>query len=67
VEIFVFARLHARPGREREVHQAMLDVQGPTPEEPGWLRYGASATRRTLPSGFDKARASVPLQRYFIE
>ena len=41
MEIFVFARLHARPGKRAEVLQAMLDVQGPTRQEPGCLSYGA--------------------------
>jgi quinol monooxygenase YgiN len=41
VEVFVFARLHALPGRRQEVQQAMLEVQGPTREEPGCLSYGA--------------------------
>ena len=41
VEIFVFARLHARPGKQPEVQQAMFDVQGPTRKEPGCLSYGA--------------------------
>jgi len=40
-EIFIFARLHARPGKQREVHQAMFDVQGPTRKEPGCLSYSA--------------------------
>jgi quinol monooxygenase YgiN len=40
-EIFVFARLHARPGKQSEVHQAMFEVQGPTRREPGCLSYGA--------------------------
>jgi quinol monooxygenase YgiN len=38
--IFVFARLHARPGKREEVRQAMFEVQGPTREEPGCLSYG---------------------------
>ena len=41
MEIFVFARLHARPGKRDEVHQAMFRVQGPTRQEPGCLSYGA--------------------------
>jgi quinol monooxygenase YgiN len=41
VEIFVFARLHARPGKRNDVHQAMFEVQGPTRQEPGCLSYGA--------------------------
>ena len=41
MEIFVFARLHARPGMQREAYQAMFEVQGPTRQEPGCLSYGA--------------------------
>ena len=41
MEIFVFARLHARPGMQAELRRAMFDIQGPTREEPGCLRYGA--------------------------
>jgi quinol monooxygenase YgiN len=41
MEIFVFARLHARPGKHAEVHQAMFEIQGPTGQEPGCLSYGA--------------------------
>ena len=41
MEIFLFARLHARPGKRNEVHEAMLGVHGPTRQEPGCLGYGA--------------------------
>lgn len=41
MEIFVFARLHALPGKHADVQRAMFDVQGPTREEPGCLSYGA--------------------------
>ena len=41
MEIFVFARLHARPGKAAEVRDAMFEVQGPTRQEPGCLAYGA--------------------------
>jgi quinol monooxygenase YgiN len=41
MEIFVFARLHARPGNRGDVQQAMYAVQGPTRAEPGCLSYGA--------------------------
>jgi quinol monooxygenase YgiN len=41
MEIFVFARLHARPGKRSEVHEAMFQVQGPTRQEAGCLAYGA--------------------------
>jgi quinol monooxygenase YgiN len=40
-DVFVFARLHARPGKRSEVQLAMLEVQGPTRREPGCLSYGA--------------------------
>ena len=41
MEIFVFARLHARPGKQAEVQRAMFEIQGPTREERGCLSYGA--------------------------
>ena len=40
MEIFVFARLHARPGKRMEVRRAMFGIQGPTRQEPGCLGYG---------------------------
>jgi len=40
MEVFVFARLHARPGKRAEVHRAMSEVQAPTRNEPGCLAYG---------------------------
>jgi quinol monooxygenase YgiN len=40
MEIFVFARLHARPGKQGEVHRAIDEVQAPTRKEPGCLSYG---------------------------
>jgi len=40
MEIFVFARLHARPGMREKVRQAMYEVQGPTRVEPGCIGYG---------------------------
>ena len=41
VEIFVFARLHALPGKRDAVHQAMSAVQGSTRKEPDCLSYSA--------------------------
>jgi quinol monooxygenase YgiN len=41
MELFLFARLHARPGKQGEVQQAIFDVQAPTRLEPGCLDYGA--------------------------
>ena len=40
MNIFVFARLHARPGQRDAVQQAMFEIQGPTRREPGCLSYG---------------------------
>ena len=40
MNVFVFARLHARPGQREAVRRAMFEVQGPTREEPGCLTYG---------------------------
>ena len=37
MELFVFARFHARPGNERAVDEAMRDGLAPTREEPGCL------------------------------
>jgi len=41
MELFLFARLHARPGRHGRLQQAVFEIQGPTREEPGCLSYGA--------------------------
>jgi len=38
-EILVFARLHARSGKQAEVRQAMFEVSGPTRKEPGCPRW----------------------------
>ena len=40
MQIFVFARLHARPGMREQVRQAMFEVQLHTRVEPGCLEYG---------------------------
>jgi quinol monooxygenase YgiN len=37
MEMFVFARFHARPGQESAVAHALLDVVAPSREEPGCL------------------------------
>ena len=34
-DLFVFARFHARPGRESAAAEALLEVLEPTREEPG--------------------------------
>jgi quinol monooxygenase YgiN len=48
VEVFVFARLHARAGKRSEVQHAMRAVQGPTRAEPGCLAYGAFRSVRDI-------------------
>lgn len=41
MELFLFARFHARPGCEAAFREAIRDVQGPTRQEPGCLSYNA--------------------------
>jgi len=40
MELFIFARFHARVGEEEAVAQALREVLGPTREEPGCLDIG---------------------------
>jgi quinol monooxygenase YgiN len=37
LEIYIFARLHARPGNEAAVTAALLEVAAPSRQEPGCL------------------------------
>jgi len=41
MELFLFARFHARPGQEAAVREAIRTVEGPTRLEPGCLGYQA--------------------------
>ncbi|HUP07821.1 MAG TPA: putative quinol monooxygenase [Caldimonas sp.] len=41
MELFLFARFHARPGCEQQLRQAILEVQAPTSDEAGCLGYHA--------------------------
>jgi quinol monooxygenase YgiN len=41
VELFIFARFHARPGQEDAVAEALRDVLGPSREEEGCLSIQA--------------------------
>ena len=41
MEIYVFARMHAKPGMRQELRDAMFAVQGPTRKEMGLLAYAA--------------------------
>jgi quinol monooxygenase YgiN len=45
MEVFIFARFHARPGYEGAVEEALRDVVGPSREEAGCL--GIQAFRST--------------------
>jgi quinol monooxygenase YgiN len=45
-ELFIFARFHARAGREAEVAAAIHDVIPPTGEEPGCRAIGAYRATR---------------------
>ena len=41
MEMFIFARFHARPGNEGAVAEALLDVLAPSREEPGCMSIHA--------------------------
>jgi len=41
MELFLFARFHARAGCEASLREAILTVAGPTRREPGCLAYQA--------------------------
>ena len=41
MDLFLFARLHARSGCREQVRHAIARVQGPTRTEPGCLAYQA--------------------------
>jgi quinol monooxygenase YgiN len=68
---YLFARLHALPGRRDEVQLAMSEIHGPTRQQPGCLEYGAFRSLRdpdefTIHSvwadlaAFERRAASVP-------
>ena len=46
MEVFIFARFHARPGNEDAVAAALLDVLTPSREEPGCLGIHAFRSMR---------------------
>ena len=41
MELFLFARFHARPGCEAALREAIRTVEGPTKLEPGCIGYQA--------------------------
>jgi len=46
VELFIFARFHARPGHEHAVDALLREVIGPSGEEPGCVSIGAFRSTR---------------------
>jgi quinol monooxygenase YgiN len=46
MELFIFARFHARPGNASAVAEAILSVLGPTSAEPGCLAIHAFRSTR---------------------
>lgn len=46
MELFIFARFHARSGHERAVADALLDILAPSSEEPGCLSIHAFGSIR---------------------
>jgi len=46
MELFIFARFHARPGNERAVAQALHNVLAPSREEPDCLSIHAFCSTR---------------------
>jgi quinol monooxygenase YgiN len=46
MELFIFARFHAREGQEAAVAAALQDVVGPSREEPGCLAIDAYRSTR---------------------
>jgi quinol monooxygenase YgiN len=46
MELFIFARFHARPGNEGAVAGVLRDVLGPSREEPGCLNIHAFRSTR---------------------
>ena len=48
MELFIFARFHARPGNENAVAKALVDVIAPTREEAGCLSIHAYRSLRDV-------------------
>jgi quinol monooxygenase YgiN len=46
MELFIFARFHARPGQEDAVESALRDTVAPSREEPGCLSIHAFRSER---------------------
>jgi quinol monooxygenase YgiN len=77
MELFIFARFHARPGNESAVAEALCDVLAPSRAEPGCLSIHAFRSTRdpqlfyihsqwTSEAAFD-THAGLPHTVRFIE
>jgi quinol monooxygenase YgiN len=77
MELFIFARFHARPGQERAVADALRDVVAPSRGEPGCLGIGAFRSIRDPQLFYVHSRwkdeaafenhAGLPHTRRFVE
>jgi len=76
MELFLFARFHARQGKEAAVREAIQAVEVPTRLEPGCLAYGAYESVRVPGEFFVHSRwldqaafelhASLPHTQEFV-
>jgi len=77
MELFIFARFHARPGNESAVADVLLDVVAPSREEPGCLSIHAYRSIRDPQLFYIHSRwkdeaafehhAGLPHTRRFVE
>ena len=56
MELFIFARFHAQPGKEKEVEHAIRDVLAPTSREGGCLSIHAYRSTRDVQLFYVHAR-----------
>ena len=65
MELFIFARFHARPGNEGAVADALRDTVAPSSEEPGCLsihafdRFATRDCSTSIRAGETKRRSSI--------
>jgi quinol monooxygenase YgiN len=58
MELFIFARFHARPGHASAVEKALRDVIGPSGEEPRMLERSPAVLHPLAVEGRGRVRAS---------
>jgi hypothetical protein len=64
MELFVFARFHARAGQESAVEEALREVTGPSREEPTCLGFHCVRSTRDIPgcgSAMSSDQPTLPL------